>query len=295
VAGKQAPAPPAAGGIPPARGPPPNGVAKAATAEPPPQVAAEELLFWQDMVRTHKNGSAAAGRQELLAMAEAKVEHLLKEAKACRPLGARSQAAQSRVDKERKATAAADAALEALCTQIAAALTVQEAAEVRLAEALTDLKATRLELAEPVIEDKASQQAELVRACVEAMVAQGLITVAQTGPAFLQAVDATTAAALKANLEAKAAVEPGSTGAEAQAPKEEMEVDPTELGESPGDVTPNASQDSEEKGGSAVSAKVILEKVKEARHKAKTEADRNADLSGKPRERTRSPVREVKA
>jgi hypothetical protein len=281
-------------------GPAVVGFHQAAAAAPssPPASATEELHFWQEAVKAYKAGAESAGRKELLALAETKVEHFQKEAKACRPLGARYQAAQSKVDKEQKAVSSAELALDLLCDQLDAAVALKSAAELRLAEAHQDLQATRLELAVPVqAEVNTTNQMGMIAACLQAMISQGLIQATRDGPAFQQSMAEAMAGAVAAMQSPKAKVEPEEPGEDAKG-DEEMDVEVTKevkpetvptastgTAPPPPTVVPptggatEATQNTNSQGASQAKVSAAMEAAKAARAAKQEKEDRDRSRS----------------
>jgi hypothetical protein len=147
----------------------------------------EELVFWQNQLRSLKATAAGPGKTQLVELAEGKVLELTKQVKACRPLPARFQAAEARVQEaSKRAKAALDAALT-LEKQLRAAFDLVNAADAKLEEATRDLEATKLELAAPAVPPAALNQAAVIQQVLEKLVALGVVQLQGGTPAIFQA------------------------------------------------------------------------------------------------------------
>jgi hypothetical protein len=197
---------------------PGSGTAAPAGAGVPAEAAGskpdEELVFWQNQLRSVKASAAGPGKTQLLELAEGKIQELTKQVRACRPLPARFQAAEARVQEAAKGAKVALEAALALEKQLRAAFELVKAADTRLEEATCDLAATKRELAAPVAPPAAADQAAVIQQVLEKLVALGVVQLQGGTPAIFQAA---VGEAMQEALQSKApptGVEPMPEGME---------------------------------------------------------------------------------
>jgi hypothetical protein len=165
----------------------PEAAATAGAAQPAGSKPDEELAYWQGQLRAFRATAAGPGKTQLVELAESKVAELTRQVRACRPLPARFQAAEARLQEAAKAAKAAVEAAVALEKQLRAALEAMKAADAKLEQATVDLEATRLELVAPAAPPSAKDPALLIQQVLEKLVGMGLVQVPAVTPGTLQA------------------------------------------------------------------------------------------------------------
>jgi hypothetical protein len=189
-AAKQEPRASGAGQAAAAPGVPTAGAPADATATPAAAAASkpdEELAFWRAQHRYLGTTAAGPGKVLLLAQAEGMIADLTKEVKACKPLAARFQASEARLQAATKSYSAALDAVTGLEQQLMTACEAlaKEAATVEEAEA--DVLATRAELAAPGPAPAAMDTMEVIQQVLNQLVTMGVVQVSAGTEVTLQA------------------------------------------------------------------------------------------------------------
>jgi hypothetical protein len=174
----------AAPGVPTAGAPADATAAPAAAAASKPD---DELAFWRAQHRYLGTTAAGPGKALLLAQAEGMIADLTKAVKACKPLAARFQASEARLQAATKSYGAALDAVAGLEQQLTAACEAlaKEAATVEEAEA--DVLATRAELAAPAPAPVALDTIGVIQQVLNQLVTMGVVQVNAGTEGTLQA------------------------------------------------------------------------------------------------------------
>jgi hypothetical protein len=167
----------------------PAGATVEATGGPAAPLASkpdEELAFWRSQHRFLGTTAAGPGKVRLMAQAEGMIADLTKEVRACKPLAARFQAAEAKLQAAKKSFGAAQDAVKGLEQQLQLACETlgKEGAAVQEAEA--DVLATRTELAAPAAAPAVMDTLGVVQQVLNQLLSLGVVQVQSGSDANLQ-------------------------------------------------------------------------------------------------------------
>ncbi len=144
----------------------------------------DQLAFWRNHHRYLLSSAAGPGKTQLLEQAEAKVAELTKEVKACKPLAARFQAAEARLQTANKTYGVALGAVMELEKQLQAACDILEKEWVVVTDAEADVLATRKELSAPTAATAPADPLSVIQLVLNQLVTMGVVQLAGTPQAL---------------------------------------------------------------------------------------------------------------